>query len=799
MGSKKTHQGAERVYVAAEKWIDCALRNDDSLFTPGKPIWSRDCLAELRDRYLERPDVGEGGFYQKLETQLGGCSAGAYQLMAEVLYVHLLFISEGGMLGDTKKKRVEQVLDWGAPLSAVPGDLVNGLSPGLGGPGRRFFSDRPFLVGFIIEFVDQWKKLEHCEWDRLLDDPWAFKEFVSKIDLRGELFKEKPTAHRAQLPALLHLVFPDQFEGMVSIKHKQDIAQNPAYTDYINDPTDDVDCKIAQVRAGLERRFGRDFDFYEKDVQFEWDSTLRNWDEYVKRAKEYIDRGTLETDETGYKKNIAERLAAARNAVLNNAVEWADLVKSGVSGNIIHSVQQTKFRDWLDSSPQDARRALEALWTPVDINVADRIREFCKQFPNTEVSGPGTRMNIVSQLLMGVDAEMYPPFMVTKFDGAYVRTGYDAPESDGDEATLYTHALGFLDRFIEEANQRDVELQNRLVAQSVMWQIQGDTPDDQFEEDDPEDVPEQDLTKLVEETYLTPDFIENIQRLLNDKKQVIFQGPPGTGKTYVAREMAKHLAGSKDRITFVQFHPSYAYEDFVRGFRPKTLENAQPGYELVDGPLLLAAKRAQDDADENARHFLVIDEINRGNIAKVFGELYFLLEYRDEGIRLQYQREDEADFSLPSNLYIIGTMNTADRSIALVDLALRRRFYFVEFHPDVEPVKGVLRRWLEAKDMSNMSWIADVVEKANEMLSDDRHAAIGPSYFMRPGLDDDAVERIWNHSVLPYIEERLFGRDEVSKEFDLDKLKRDARTSDDTADVETVPNSENGAPTDATA
>ena len=199
------------------------------------------------------------------------------------------------------------------------------------------------------------------------------------------------------------------------------------------------------------------------------------------------------------------------------------------------------------------------------------------------------------------------------------------------------------------------------------------------------------------------------------------------------------------------------------------------------------------------KHFLVIDEINRGNLAKVFGELYYLLEYRDEVVTLQYRRDEDDVFSLPSNLYIIGTMNTADRSIALVDLALRRRFYFVEFHPDVEPVKGVLRRWLEANDMSNMSWIADVVEKANEMLSEDRHAAIGPSYFMRDGLDENAIERIWKHSVLPYIEERLFGGAEVSQEFDLDRLKRDARSSDGPADTETVVTGDNGAPTDASA
>ena len=251
---------------------------------------------------------------------------------------------------------------------------------------------------------------------------------------------------------------------------------------------------------------------------------------------------------------------------------------------------------------------------------------------------------------------------------------------------------------------------------------------------------------------------------MEDKKQVIFQGPPGTGKTYVARKLARHLAGADDRVDLVQLHPSYAYEDFVQGFRP-TLRGGQPGFELTDGPLLEAGRRARGEPDE--RHFLLIDEINRGNVAKVFGELYFLLEYRDEAIRLQYQRNSGETFELPDNLYIIGTMNTADRSIALVDLALRRRFNFVEFHPDEEPIKGVLRRWLREK-APGMAWVADVVDRANEKLRDDRHAAIGPSYFMKEDLDEDAVRRIWKHSVLPYIEELLFGQGDRLGEFDLE-------------------------------
>ena len=275
--------------------------------------------------------------------------------------------------------------------------------------------------------------------------------------------------------------------------------------------------------------------------------------------------------------------------------------------------------------------------------------------------------------------------------------------------------------------------------------------------------PPNDLRTLATKLYIPVDFLENIQTLLEDKKQVIFQGPPGTGKTYVAQKLAEHLAGSDKRVTLVQFHPSYAYEDFVQGFRP-ALVNGQPGFELRKGPLLRAADRARNDPD--AKHFLVIDEINRGNLAKVFGELYFLLEYRDSEMDLQYSDEP---FSLPGNLYIIGTMNTADRSIALVDLALRRRFYFVEFHPDDDPVKSVLRNWLLDK-APDMKWVADVVERANDHLRDDRHAAIGPSYFMKDDLDEDAVERIWKHSVLPYIEERLYGQQEEVDKFKLDRL-----------------------------
>ena len=269
--------------------------------------------------------------------------------------------------------------------------------------------------------------------------------------------------------------------------------------------------------------------------------------------------------------------------------------------------------------------------------------------------------------------------------------------------------------------------------------------------------------------------LRKIKDLLADKPQVIFQGPPGTGKTFVAMELARHMAGIDERVTLVQFHPSYAYEDFVQGFRPKLIDS-RPGFELRDGPLLKVAAAADKSTE---RHYLIIDEINRGNLAKVFGELYFLLEYRDREIRLQYSEEP---FALPENLSIIGTMNTADRSIALVDLALRRRFHFVEFHPDKPPIRGLLERWLK-KNAPEMAWVADVVERANRKL-DDRHAAIGPSYFMKEGLDEGKVEMIWEHNVLPYLEERLFGDSDRLADLDLDKLRSEGANADNADNAE---------------
>jgi 5-methylcytosine-specific restriction protein B len=275
-----------------------------------------------------------------------------------------------------------------------------------------------------------------------------------------------------------------------------------------------------------------------------------------------------------------------------------------------------------------------------------------------------------------------------------------------------------------------------------------------------------DIADLADELLLDEEWLRTVVELLEDKRQIIFYGPPGTGKTYVARALAKYLAPDVAHRMTVQFHPSYSYEDFIEGYRP--LGGGDEGsvwYDVLPGPLKLIAEEAAGTSDPCV---LLIDEINRGNIAKVFGELYYLLEYRDDEVQLQY---GTGPFQMPKNLYIVGTMNTADRSIALLDAALRRRFHFVEFFPDKAPLKGLLQRWLTAKGLTDMAYVADVVDLANGLLPD-RNLQIGASHFMREGLDREWFERIWHYSVMPYIEEQFFDEPDRVEEFQLERLER---------------------------
>ena len=276
------------------------------------------------------------------------------------------------------------------------------------------------------------------------------------------------------------------------------------------------------------------------------------------------------------------------------------------------------------------------------------------------------------------------------------------------------------------------------------------------------------LDDLADELLVDPEFLEDIVELLKDKGQVILYGPPGTGKTYLARKLAEALAPDDDRRALVQFHPSTSYEDFFEGYRPAgTGSDGGIRFELTHGPLARIAERASESSEQ---HVMIIDEINRGNLPRVLGELLFLLEYRDEIVQTLYRPEEEP-FSLPDNLWFVGTMNTADRSIALVDAALRRRFHFVPFFPDSGPMAGLLSRWLERE--GEPAWVGDLVDAVNGELKaelEGSHLLLGPSHFMKTygsslGEQRQQLRRIWEYNIEPFIEDQFFGNPDQIERF----------------------------------
>lgn len=266
------------------------------------------------------------------------------------------------------------------------------------------------------------------------------------------------------------------------------------------------------------------------------------------------------------------------------------------------------------------------------------------------------------------------------------------------------------------------------------------------------------LSQCASDTGLPEADLSRWLRAIERKGQAIFYGPPGTGKTFVAQKLAQHLTQGQDGFwEMVQFHPAYAYEDFVQGIRPFTDQDGNLHYNLVPGRFLDFCQRASQHA---APCVLVIDEINRANLASVFGELMLLLEYRDASVPLA----NGGSFHIPANVRLIGTMNTADRSIALVDHALRRRFAFIHLPPNYD----VLRHFHQNSGYDPEPLIK-LLQRLNRQITDP-HYLVGVSFFLISNLAAHLPD-IWRLEIEPYLEEYFFDQPDQIEAFRWDKVK----------------------------
>lgn len=269
-----------------------------------------------------------------------------------------------------------------------------------------------------------------------------------------------------------------------------------------------------------------------------------------------------------------------------------------------------------------------------------------------------------------------------------------------------------------------------------------------------------DETKLTAKAYTKFDFerevfganVSELLDILKYKKNIILQGAPGVGKTHTAKRLAYAMMGCKDdkRVMQVQFHQNYTYDDFVMGLRP----TEQGGFKFTSGPFYDICKRAEKDLDK-LPYFVVIDEINRGNLSKIFGEMFSLIEktHRDEAIMLKYNGEM---FSAPSNLYIIGTMNTADRGLIQLDYALRRRFAFITVEPAFK--SDGFRQLMITSDNIKFNKFARKIMELNKAICEDELLGpgfqIGHSYFcLDRKVTTEDLQRILDFEILPLLRE----------------------------------------------
>lgn len=269
-------------------------------------------------------------------------------------------------------------------------------------------------------------------------------------------------------------------------------------------------------------------------------------------------------------------------------------------------------------------------------------------------------------------------------------------------------------------------------------------------------IPKYTKADFLSQVFVSEKEYDRLSSLLLRKKNLILQGAPGVGKTYAAKRLAYAIMGEMDdnRVMQVQFHQNYSYEDFVMGYKP----NEEGGFELKNGMFYRFCKRAAGDREH--KYFFIIDEINRGNLSKIFGELLMLIEndYRDKPIQMSYRDES---FAVPENLYLIGMMNTADRSLAMIDYALRRRFSFFEMKPGFES-KAFEKEVKEKKDAKLDKLVAAIIELNKVIENDDSLGSgfcIGHSYLCNLDKGYD-LENIVEYDIIPMLREYWFDNDD---------------------------------------
>lgn len=696
--------GAPSVEKIGRRIVEDCIDGGGSVLTPERSIWTTANLAELERDYVDRPDVGTGDFWAKLDAQLAGTSSAAIQLFAELYVLNVLPLYD--MLGATKVQQIERIVEKGDAV-AIPADVQGALSGRVFRGGRAFMSRRWSQMMFLISFAQYFQAQSPEQRAAALDDPLAFREAVRAAP---------GPAEPAQRQALLYLAFPQFFLPIVSERDRRTIRDAFA-PKYLRQSVGDVDEDLHQINENLMADQGGPVDYY-----------LSPWKERWQPSKDVVPDAEP-TDQVRH----AWKVRSSNAQMQDMMPVWRTKSTVSLAASRLRPVEPDVSRDELKAYVEEDYRSSGYAARQ------EKVNDFYAFL---------TRVHAQDLIVSVSQEKVY--FGTVTGDASFVES------SDG-HSTLrrpvqwHTHSVPWSDIPAEiaarlSAQGEVVDLSQHMDELVALAGQRSARPRSSALH-----LPDA-TADLGERLHVPQEWLQECVDLLRDRPQLIFYGPPGTGKTYIAKELANHLAGTGN-VKLVQFHPGYSYEDFFEGYRPVPTGVGQVAFKLKPGPLRKLVDRAIENPD--AVYILIIDEINRGNLAKIFGELYFLLEYRNEPIDLLYSADDTEAFVLPKNIVIMGTMNTADRSIALVDSAMRRRFAFLVLHPSEPPTSGILRRWL--RTMNYPADVADLLDELNSRI-DDADFKIGPSYFMRPAVfERGGLERVWRTDLLPLLEEHHYG------------------------------------------
>ena len=779
--ARTTDPNNDPAYALARRLLTNVIPNEGSLLDPAAGIWTRENLDEAASVFIDHPLVDGASYLDKLNRQLHEVEPSIVRLFAELQVPAFLIHWEGAVSREKKRQKIDGVLAIaGAEYAAgitIPDAVSSALGPGFCHPGQFMMVRQDITLTWHIRFAQAWSRLESAERERLLNDPWAFKELT-------ELIQSEVKSSRSAAMAWRHLIHPDEFDPILSWDDQSAIVSR------WHGPAQEVDLDrhVLEIRKSLEQTWGKGFDWYLSPLRNLWKAP-QGWKEFFAWSARIQQTVDLDADERNYKLDLGKRFAEVIPSTKSADPEWQNAFKSAWNSSLNNLVDWTRrddFAKWVESDPDSALVILHSLWADQpDVSAA------LAAWPEALKSNRGFRLNVVSTLLMVASPEQYPPLKITALESAFKHSGWTSSDPLNDVEALIVWAYALFDQMVHDSQTWSVPLRDRLDAQGLIWflvktqerpaewsstewvEFRKFRGDPTIEDDEDAEVPMDDvdqkrvdyLGQAADALCVDRTYLERVDDRLKRKGQIALYGPPGTGKTYFALRFARAIAeGRSENVTTVQFHPSTSYEDFVEGIRPSTTDG-QVTYDLVEGPFIRLAERARRNTDQN--FVIIIDELNRAHLPKVLGELLFLLEYRDDPqnpsafvpeINLLYRPVER--FTLPKNLYIIGTMNTSDRSVALVDAALRRRFDFFPFFPNKEPVSGMLKNWL-VKHPRKLR-IAEFLTAVNEELINQVGAdfQIGPSHFM--GEDDlsvDALGQVWDYSIFPTIEEILWGRD----------------------------------------